>query len=147
MDLSFLKWPAIIAVVVGLGWLGSSGGVNYMYNKFTAHTPGQNAQQDEVDEAGLSRLGGYCLKLFKYEKAMMIFETAIERYPEGKTVLYNKYRMVKCAEKLERYQTAVDIMYELMDLNASAIDDRVPDNDNLRLRAEKLIEMHELQRR
>ena len=64
MDLSFLKWPVIIGVVVLIGWLGSSGGVNYMYGKFTTDTAG-NPEKAAVNEAGLSRLGGYCLKLFK----------------------------------------------------------------------------------
>jgi DNA phosphorothioation-dependent restriction protein DptG len=147
MDLSFLKWPIIIGVIALVGWLGTSGGVNYMYGKFTADTPGVNPQRDEINEAGLSRLGGYCLKLFQYERTMAILETAVTRYPNGKNVWDNKYRMVKCAEKLGNYQRAVDIMHELMAANASTIDSRVPDNDNLRLRSEKLIEMHELERR
>lgn len=147
MDLSFLKWPIIIGVVVLIGWLGSSGGVNYMFTKFTADTPGTDAQKDEVNEAGLTRLGGYCLMLFKYDKAMSIFETAISRYPQGKNVWYNKYRMVKCAEKLNQNDKAVAIMKELMATNASQQDNRVPDNDNLRLRSEKLIEVNELERR
>jgi hypothetical protein len=55
--------------------------------------------------------------------------------------------MVKCAEKLEDYRKAVDILEELMDANASSIDSRVPENDNLKLRSEKLIELHELENR
>ena len=147
MDLSFLKWPIIIGVIALVGWLASSGGVDYMFKKFTADEPGVNAQKDEINEAGLSRLGGYCLKLFKYEKAMSIFDTAITRYPQGKNFWLNKYRMVKCAEKLEDYRKAVDILEELMDANASSIDSRLPGNDNLKLRSEKLIELHELENR
>ena len=147
MDLSFLKWPLIIGVIALVGWLASSGGVNYMYKKFTANEPGVNAQRDDVDEAGLSRLGGYCLMLFKYEKAMSVYETAVSRYPEGKNVLYNKYEIARCAEKLEDYRRTVDILEELIDANAHSVDDRVPVNEDLTLRAEKLIEMHELERR
>jgi len=147
MDLSFLKWPIIIGVIVGVGWLMSSGGVNYMSNKFTAGTPGKDAKKDEIDELGLSRLGGYCLALFNYDKAMSIFQTALERYPNGKNALFIKYRMARCAEKLKDYQQAVNLLKELMVVDAHATDDRVPNNDNLRLRAEKLTEMYELEKR
>jgi tetratricopeptide (TPR) repeat protein len=125
----------------------SSSGVNYMFNKFTAGTPGADAKKDEINELGLSRLGGYCLSLFKYDKAMSIFQTALARYPQGKNALFIKYRMARCAEKLKDYSQAVDLLKELMDANAHATDDRVPNNDNLDLRAEKLIEMHELEKR
>lgn len=147
MDLSFLKWPIIIGVIVLIGWLGSSGGVNFMFNKFTASTPGQDAERDAVDEAGLSRLGGYCLRLLKYQKAMNIFETAMTRYPDGRNFWYNKYRVVKCLEKLKQYRGAVAILKELMAVNANQYDDRVPTNDALSLRAEKHIELYELENR
>lgn len=147
MDLSFLKWPLIIGVIALVGWLGTSGGVSFMYGKFTADTPGVNAQKDAANESGLSQLGEYCIVLFQYERAMAILETAVTRYPNGKNVWDNKYRMVKLAEKQENYQKAVDLMRELMDANASAIDSRVPTNDNLKLRSEKLIEMHQLEKR
>lgn len=147
MDLSFLKWPIIIAVVVGIGWLMSSGGVNYMYKNFTKDAPGANAEKDVANEAGLSKLGGYCLLLWKYERAMGIFQEAIKRFPNGKNALYNGYRMVKCAEKLGDYARAAGILKELIAVNASATDNRVPDNAVLQLRAEKLIELHDLEKR
>jgi tetratricopeptide (TPR) repeat protein len=147
MDLSFLKWPLIIGGVVLVGWLASSGGVNYMYKKFTVNEPGADAKKDQIDEAGLSRLGGYCLMLFKYEKAMSVYETAVSSYPDGKNVWYNKYQMARCAERLGDYRKTVDILHELIDASANDIDERVPNNDNLRLRSEKLIEMHELEKR
>ena len=147
MDLSFLKWPLIIGVIALIVWLGSSSGVNFMFNKFTASTPGQDAERDAVDEAGLSRLGGYCLRLLKYQKAMHIFETACARYPEGKNYWYNTYRVVKCAEKLKDYGTAVAILKELMAVNANQYDTRVPTNDALSLRAERHIALYELENR
>lgn len=147
MDLSFLKWPVIIGVIALVGWLGTSGGVNFMYGKFTGDTPGVDAQKDATNESGLSQLAEYCIVLFQYDKAMSILETAVTRYPNGKNVWHNKYRMVKCAEKQENYQRAVDLMHELMAANASTIDSRIPTNDNLKLRSEKLIEMHELEKR
>jgi len=77
----------------------------------------------------------------------MVYETAISRYPDGKNVWYNKYQMARCADKLSDYRKEVNILRELMDANAHSIDERVPVNDNLRLRADKLVEMHELERR
>ena len=58
MDLSGLKWPIIIAAVVGIGWLATSGGINWMVGNFTKATPGIDEQQDKVAEVGLSRVGG-----------------------------------------------------------------------------------------
>lgn len=147
MDLSGLKWPIIIAVVIGLGWLASSGGVNFMFKKFTSDQPGADAQKDATNEAGLSRLGGYCLMLMKYEKARDIFDTAVQRYPDGKNRLYNEYRIVRCAEKLGSYKRAADILKRLYNMNAHELDPRVPENDVIMLRCEKLIETHQLERR
>lgn len=147
MDLSGLKWPAVIAGVVVLGWLLSSGGVTYMEKKFTANAPGRNAEMDAVNEAGLSRLGGYCLMLFKYERARDIYHTAITMFPEGKNIWWNQYQMARCVEKLDDYQGCVDLLRELIAVEAHSIDARVPNNDALRLRVEKLVEMHELEKR
>ena len=83
----------------------------------------------------------------KYEKANQIFSEAIRLYPEGKNRWYNEYRMVKCAEKAARYREAVNLMKNLMAVNAHELDSRVPTNENLNLRAEKLIEMHNLESR
>jgi len=138
MDLSFLKWPIIIIVVVGGGWLLTSGGVNFMYNKFTATPPGSDAKADAVNEAGLSKLGGYCLKTFQYEKAMLMFSTACDRYPQGANFYYNKYRMAKCAEKMDDVPQAVSLLRALIQVNANSIDSRVPENDNLKARSDKL---------
>jgi len=138
MDLSFLKWPIIIGVVVGGIWLMTSGGINFMYNKFTDDAPGADAETDKINETGLSRLGGYCLKTFQYEKAMMIFQTACERYPDGANFFYNQYRMAKCAEKMDNFPQAVRLLRGLIQVNANEIDDRVPINDNLKARSDKL---------
>jgi len=147
MDLSGLKWPIIIVVIVGIGWLGSSSGVNFMFKKFTEGAVGEDVKKDETNEAGLSRLGGWCLRLFKYKKALNILETAVQRYPEGKNRFHNEYRMVKCAEKLKQYKRASGLLYRLISANASQIDSRVPQNDVLILRREKLVETHELEAR
>lgn len=147
MDLSGLKWPIIILVVVGVGWLLSSGGVNYMFKQFTQAEVGQDPKRDKFDEKGLSWLGGYLLRTWRYEKALQVLAIAIDRYPNGKNVWYNKYRMVKCAEKLDKFALAVELLEELIRKNAHEIDPRVPVYDNLRLRADKLIEMYELKER
>ena len=144
MDLSGLKWPLIIAAVVGLGWLFTEGGVNWMYTKATANTPGQDAEQDKFDEATLSRVGGYLQRMWRYEKATKFFETACERYPSGENYWYNVYRLHTCYERRGDPQRALELLEYLMAEGASEIDSRVPVNDNLGLRANKLREVFEL---
>ena len=68
MDLSRFKWPIIILVVIGVFWLFSSAGINFMHKKFTSVTPGQDAKVDQANEKGLSTLGGFLIKTFRYEK-------------------------------------------------------------------------------
>jgi tetratricopeptide (TPR) repeat protein len=144
MDLSKFKWPLIIAAVAGAIWLITDPGVNYMYNKFTADEPGADAKRDEMNEAGLSRLGGFLLMTFRYERAGQVFNAALERYPQGKNALYNYYRTAKCEEKQGNYAKCVTILQDLRDQDASSKDDRVPTADVLQLRIDKLVEVHEL---
>ena len=103
MDLSGLKWPIIIAVVVGVIWLGTSGGVSFMVNNFTKAVPGENPGRDKTDEAGLTRIGGYLMMTFRYGWAIDVMETAMDRYPDGANRVYNYYRTAKCYEKLDDY--------------------------------------------
>ncbi|MDQ1256289.1 MAG: hypothetical protein QG656_885 [Candidatus Hydrogenedentes bacterium] len=147
MDLSGLKWPLIAVIVLGIGWLCSSSGTNYMVKKFTEASVGADPVKDASDEAMLSRIGSFMMKTFRYEKAFEVFSISITRYPEGKNTLYNKYRSVKCVEKMGDPKTAVAYLEELIGVNASSIDSRIPPNDNLTLRKEKLVEIFELQKR
>jgi tetratricopeptide (TPR) repeat protein len=147
MDLSRLKWPVIILVVVGIGWLLSSAGVDYMYRQFTSDQPGVDAERDKVNEAGLSKLGGYLLMTLRYDQAYKVFRTAIERYPQGKNRYYNLYRSAKCAEKMGRYQESVNVLTDMMNRDVHAMDERVPGYEVLKLRTDKLIEVHDLRRR
>jgi hypothetical protein len=80
MDLSGLKWPVIILIIIGIGWLASSGGVNYMIKNFTKSVPGQDIQRDKTDEAGLSRIAGYLITLLRWERAKNVIELTINRY-------------------------------------------------------------------
>jgi hypothetical protein len=148
MDLSGLKWPIIIALVVLLGWLGTGPGISWMQGNFEKATPGEDATKDETDEAGLTRLAGYALWTFQYEKALEIMESAISRYDKnGKNYWFNQYRLVKCYEKRgtqEGYQAAYNILRALEQADAEQFDDRVPNRDNLSLRAAKLKEVHDL---
>lgn len=145
MDLSGLKWPLIIVVVVGVGWLATSGGVNWMYKNFTAAAPGVDAQQDLRDEAGLTKLATYTYYLWKWEKTIAIIETSINRYGESApNYWYNLERLSTCYDRIGDYQTSYNILKQLMDANAHEIDERVGNFDNLNLRASKLREMHEL---
>lgn len=146
MDLSGLKWPIIIVVVIFLGWLGTSGGINWMVNNATAAEVGQDAERDTLDEATLTKVGGYLMTLWKYEKAIEVMETSIMRYgPAGQNYYYNYYRLVRCYERLDQNQKAYNIIQELIGMNAWEQDSRVADYDNLNLQAQKLKELHELQ--
>ena len=145
MDLSGLKWPLIIVVLVAVGWLASSGGVSWMQNNFTKATPGTDLERDKIDEAGLSRLATYVLYLWKYEKAKEILTLSVDRYGEaGANYWFNVYRISTCNERLGNYQEAVDDLQYLMDNEASTKDDRVPERDNLSLKAEKIKSVNEL---
>ena len=145
MDLSGLKWPLIIGVVVLVGWLGSSGGVNFMVSSFTKATPGADAERDKIDEAGLSRVSSYLIHTFQYRKCGQVLELAINRYGQrGPNYWNNLSRMVTCYEKTGQFQKAYNTLQTLMNANASSIDPRVPNNDVLRLKANKLREVHEL---
>jgi tetratricopeptide (TPR) repeat protein len=145
MDLSGLKWPLIIVIVVGVGWLMTSGGITYMVNNFTKVTPGQDVERDKVDEAGLTRVGGYLLLMWRYQKAADVMQTSIDRYgPSGANYWHNLYRVAKCYDRMGQYQQSYDVLQQLITANASQYDDRVPENDNLSLRASKLKEMYEL---
>ena len=144
MDLSRLKWPIIIIVVVGLGWLLTSPGINFMHKKFTAAQPGADPKVDQANEAGLTNLAGFLIKTFRYKKAGAVLDDALRLYPEGANAWYNLYRKAKCEEKAGRYQEAVNILKDLMDQNANAQDSRVPSADVLKLRRDKLLETHNL---
>ncbi|MCF6284797.1 MAG: hypothetical protein L3K26_06380 [Candidatus Hydrogenedentes bacterium] len=146
MDLSGLKWPAIIVVIVGLGWLFTSGGVNWMYGNLTAASPGIDEQQDLRDEAGLTSLAGYTYHIWKWRATIDIIETSVERYGEwGPNYYFNLERLSTCYERIGDQQTSYNILRDLMDANAHEIDSRVGNNDNLSMRAAKLREMYELQ--
>ncbi|MDZ4857396.1 MAG: hypothetical protein SGI88_00315 [Candidatus Hydrogenedentes bacterium] len=144
MDLSRLKWPLIIIVIVGIGWLITDPGVNWLRAKFNEGTPGESAEQDIANESGLSNLAGFLIKTFRYASAEAVLNDAMTRYPAGKNYLNNYYRMAKCVEKQGRYDKCVDILCELRDLEANATDPRVPAREVLQLRIDKLLETHEL---
>lgn len=146
MDLSKLKWVFIIVVVVGAGWLLSTGGINWVYNNATKGVVGEDLDKDRVNEATLSRYGGFLLSTFRYEQAKKFYQTAIDRYPEGANLWWNTYQMARCEENLEEYQHAADILHMLWQENADAIDERVPDQNTLKHRLDQLVELHDLPR-
>lgn len=144
MDLSKVKWVLIAVLVFGGFWLVTEGGINYMHKKFTADEPGTDAAIDERNEAGLTRLGAFLMMTFRYQKADEVFQNALDLFPDGVNADYNYFRQARCAEKAYDFKRAVQIMEDLMDWSASDNDPRIPTNDELRLRADKLIEMHDL---
>ncbi|GMU92255.1 MAG: hypothetical protein AMXMBFR4_13130 [Candidatus Hydrogenedentota bacterium] len=144
MDLSRLKWPLIIAIVVGGGWLVTDGGVRYMHGKFTEGEVGVDPKRDEMNEAGLTRLAGFLIKTFRYASAEKVILDALNRYPQGKNALFNEYRLAKCVEKQGDYAQCVAILQRLRDIDAHSYDDRIPERNVLQLRIDKLGETHEL---
>lgn len=143
MDLSKLKWPIIIFLVVLVVWLTTDPGVDFMYAHYR-RDPGDDAKRAERYEAGLSRLGGFLLTTLRYQKAEYVFQDVLELYPEGKNFWFNLYRLARVEEKLGKYPQAVEILRMLMAENAHAKDGRVPHNDVLKPRRDKLIAVHEL---
>lgn len=144
MDLSRLKWPLIIIVLVGGYWLLTDPGVRFLHGKFTEGQVGVDPKQDEFNEAGLSKLAGFLMLTFRYASAELVLKDAIDRYPEGKNVLHNRYRLAKCVEKQGRYEECIELLAALRDMDAHQLDDRVPEVDVLNLRIDKLAETHEL---
>lgn len=144
MDLSRLKWPLIIGLVILAWWIISDPGVDFMRNQYLKGTPGENAEADVTNEAGLSRLGGFLLKTLRYQRANQVFMDALTLYPQGKNALYNQYRLAKCKEKLGEIEESILLLRDLEEIDAHSIDNRVAESSNLKLRADKLMEQHEL---
>ncbi len=143
MDLSRLKWPLLI-IAVALGcWLLTEGGINWMYGRFTQSPPGSDAKLDEVNEQGLSQLGGFLFKTFRYAKAREVFEEQMKRFPNGKNYMWTLFRVAKIDEKQENPRESVKKLSWLRDQNAHEKDDRIPDKDMLQLRIDKLNEVNE----
>ncbi len=148
MDMSKIVWPVIILAVVGLGWLGTSGGTSYMYKQYTKSTVGEDVNKDVKNEASLSKLAGFLMKTFQYKRAAEYYQTAIDRYTTessvGKNYWMNIYNQTRCYEKLDDNDKAADNLVYLRDNNADGIDERVPDYDTLNLRLQKLVEVFQL---
>ena len=92
----------------------------------------------------LSCRRGFLLTTFRYERAAEVYQAAIDRYQNGENVWWNLYQLARCQEKLELYEEAVKTLSLLRDQNADGFDERVPDFNNLDLRIQKLIEIHEI---
>ena len=156
MDLSGLKWPIIIAVIAGLGWLVSSGGQNWIEKKVLNYTVSENEDLNKANEKALSNLGGFFIKTMRYERGIRVLRTSIDRYGEdGANYYFNIYRCSRTYEALgdstanrekqvENYTMALGMLKFLIDNNAHSIDDRVPEVDVLRLRATDIAENNNL---
>ena len=144
MDLSRLKWPLIIIVVVFLGWLLTDPGVKALRNHFNQGEVGADPKKDEYNEAGLSKLAGFLMLTFRYASAEQVLLDAMEKYPTGAHFYHNKYRLAKCVEKQGRYDECVEILVELRNEDAHQYSEEVPEGDILQTRIDKLIETHEL---
>ena len=141
-----LKWPAIIAVVVGGCWLLSDSGVGYLQARwsFDAWSAREaDAEAAAANEARLTYLGGFLMNTMRFELAEDVMVDAM-RY-EGENYWYNLYRLAKVKEKLDQPEAACEILDALMEENVnSRLDRRVPGNDVLDLRRSRLLEVHEI---
>ena len=144
MDMTFLKWPLIILIVGGGGWLLNEGGVNYMYDKFSTGSIGEDVERDAFNEAGLNRLGWYSMMTFRYEKAATMYETSVELYPNGANVWMAYYNLARAYQKMARFQEAVNILGMLRYEDADQYDERVPDVQTLTYRIDTLVEVNQL---
>ncbi|MDX9972054.1 MAG: tetratricopeptide repeat protein [FCB group bacterium] len=147
MDLSWLKWPSIVLVVFLVFWLLSSGGVEFMHSKFTAATIGMDPAVDKRNEAGLTSLGNYLMKTLRYSKAEKIIQETVDNYPSGENVLLNQYRLVRLYEKREAYEDAAELLQYLIDIDAPSLNKHIPVVEVLEARLQKLIEVHELNKK
>jgi hypothetical protein len=145
MDLSVLKWPLIILIVVAVGWFVTDGGTSYVINQLKQHTPGEDESADRLNEASLSRMAGFLIWTFRYQKADEVLTYLTQTYVPARGAedyWYNLYRLALCKEKQGQYPLAVSILRDLAHRNANSQDSRVPGFDVLRLRSEKLMETH-----
>jgi len=144
MDLSRFKWPLILAAVFLLGWLLTNPGVSFVHQRLRDRPVGESAEADKATEAGLTRLGWFLIRTFRYKKAQEVLDDAIDLYPEGENVLLNYYRLAKVEEKLGNYVESVRILRYLEDIDAHSMNSDVPESSNLKLRADKIMELHDL---
>jgi len=144
MDLSKVKWVFIAVVVLGVGWLVTEGGIEWMYNRATAATPGENEARDKTDEMTLTRYGGFLLQTFRYEDAKRFYTAAINRYPAGENRYYNRFQLARVEEKLGNYQAAIDLLYSLYEIDADQFDERVDSRQQLQLRIQRIAEVNDL---
>lgn len=144
MDVSKIVWPIVIVAVIGVCWLLTSSGVNYMFERFTSAVPGEDADKDESYEAGLTRLGGFLVRTFRNEKANEVLLAAVERYPNGENVWYNYLRLARCAQRMDEIERSVSYLSLLIENDATQYDDRIPNSEILTVRRQLLMEMHGL---
>lgn len=135
----------IVLLAVGFGIFMLTGpGVDKAYKDATASMPGNDPDRDVADEATLSKYGGYMMTMLRYEKAKEFYKAAVDRYPTGKNFWYNQFQIAQIDEELENYQDAVTRFHFLWVQNGDAHDERVPNNDILKARITKLIEVNGL---
>ena len=145
MDLSKVKWIVLIAVIVGIVYFMTGPGVNSAYNNATKATVGENPDRDAIDEATLSKYGGYLTLMLRHERSEEFYTTAIDRYgQDGKNFSLNTYKRARCYQKLNKYKESADDLFFLWTEDGDSHDERVPDNYNIQSQLAKLIELFDL---
>ena len=84
------------------------------------------------------------LSTFRYEKAKQFYNEAIMRFPGGKNAFWNRYQLARCEDKLGNFQAEADLLFSLYEIDANQYDSRIPNLNELQLRIQKLVEVHEL---
>lgn len=144
MNLSWLKWVAIVAVVFGIGFIFTSAGSSVVYNYATSGTHGVDPAKDKSKEAMLSKYAGFLMATFRYTDAKKFYMGAIQNYPAGANRYWNRYELARAHEKLDENKEAAEILVKLWEEDAIQYDRRVANKDELKLRIQKLIEVNDL---
>jgi len=93
----------------------------------------------------LTMVSRYLVHTFRYEQCAKVLQLSLDRYGAGGANYWNNLsRLSTCYEKTKQYQRAAQVIDLLIQNDAHRHDKRVPPTDALRLRVQKLREMHEL---
>ncbi|MFP6581209.1 MAG: hypothetical protein VCD00_01495 [Candidatus Hydrogenedentota bacterium] len=144
MDMSKIVWLVVIVAIVGGGWLLTGSGMDKMYDRATSELPGNDPDQDIIDEATLSKYGGFNISMMRYEQAKKFYTASIDRYgKDGKNYWWNVYQLARVEEKLGNEPGAIPLLHHLWLEDGDQYDERVPGQDILHSRLVKLLELNE----
>ena len=145
MDLTKIVWLIVIAALLGGGWVLTTNGMEKIYKEATKNLPGNDPAQDIIDEAKLSKYGGFQQSIFRYKNAKIFYSTATERYGEnGANYWANLHQLGRCEEELDNESEAIRIYYDLWLADVHGQDNRVPTRNALKRRIDQLVALNDL---